>query len=632
MPFPSVFPCKYIALPPSGSLLSPLARGAFSDPAAIMALPPTHTAAAESGLPEIVQATFYAMLLNDMLELGAVHEYTVEKMSGDIREGQAGPQVEGRHPQFSNLPALIDGQVMAEVPRQNKCREPKKIPYAVPIFEPGTPSWSSCEYSSTPSILSPEVEVTHPWEITIANYVPAFQGPRRPPLILALPQSGSPRSATGHSSRSSFSDGASTSASPPPSLRPGSSVPKRKDRAPRVNEIVTEGSEFPEAPTRLDPQDGLGSHFPDPKAVAKLKRLALEKQHLLPAEYSFIIHEPDATVNEPPAKCIAAYRVVLSYDIRFPLHPVIREILNKYELAPAQIVPTSWHNIYSFIVTCELRGLTYQARAQLTVFETGDATPEQVAAAVERKPAVSLPVHKKQRTEEQPNKMGASAPSSMRDERTGQPAVLLSESWSSGDQTPARPGHSTISKAPGTATMVTGSASSLPVRPSTNFIKADPDVRLSLVQDIVKSCDLATSGASDPPKGSEEEMAMAEVFAQGVKAVAECQWLEGLFSRRQRCYEKLQADLEGREFLDDRYYEPYLRFVDEREQAVVEGRDLEEVEFISPSSEGDAAEDEATNPLEAEAGAFEEEGRDDGGEPTRSPPAPFIHVCFCFMF
>ena len=36
--------------------------------------------AAESGLPEIVQATFDAILLNVMLELGVVHEYTAERM------------------------------------------------------------------------------------------------------------------------------------------------------------------------------------------------------------------------------------------------------------------------------------------------------------------------------------------------------------------------------------------------------------------------------------------------------------------------------------------------------------------------------------------------------------------------
>ncbi|KAJ8429347.1 hypothetical protein Cgig2_008794 [Carnegiea gigantea] len=43
-------------------------------------------AAAESGMPEIIQATFYAMLLNEMLELGAIHEYTAEKM-GSLLEG-----------------------------------------------------------------------------------------------------------------------------------------------------------------------------------------------------------------------------------------------------------------------------------------------------------------------------------------------------------------------------------------------------------------------------------------------------------------------------------------------------------------------------------------------------------------
>ncbi|KAJ8443504.1 hypothetical protein Cgig2_016987 [Carnegiea gigantea] len=38
------------------------------------------TAAVESGMPEIVQAMFYAVLLNEMLELGAVHVYTAENM------------------------------------------------------------------------------------------------------------------------------------------------------------------------------------------------------------------------------------------------------------------------------------------------------------------------------------------------------------------------------------------------------------------------------------------------------------------------------------------------------------------------------------------------------------------------
>ncbi|KAJ8423646.1 hypothetical protein Cgig2_006677 [Carnegiea gigantea] len=172
---------------------------------------------ADFELPEIVQVTFYAMLLNEAVELGVTHDFTVESMksslvglrwstfdvwmgcvnhvlraarlqrpadevevqprapskhylflyimpssylsSGDVPEGFAGPQVEALHPQFPSLLAFIDGQVVANIPRRNKCREPKRIPYTVPRFEQGIPSWSNYEYSSTPSILSLEVEV-----------------------------------------------------------------------------------------------------------------------------------------------------------------------------------------------------------------------------------------------------------------------------------------------------------------------------------------------------------------------------------------------------------------------------------------------------------------------------------------
>ncbi|KAJ8434745.1 hypothetical protein Cgig2_001948 [Carnegiea gigantea] len=324
-------------------------------------------AAVEFELPEVVQAIFYAMLLNEAVELGVAHEYTAESMksslvvigchvasvgkSGDVLEGLAGPQVEGQHPQFSSLPAFIDGRVVASVSRKNKYRGPKKIPYAMPLFEPGNPSWSSYEYSSNPSILSYEVESNLEAEVASTS-------------SSASSGTGLSGSSSRHSSRSSSSERASTSSSSSEaSLGSGKLVLKRKGRTPVVTEIVAEGSEFPGVPTRSDPQDGPGSHFPNPKVIAKLKRSAHEKQYLLPAEYSFVILEADAAVNEPPAKCIAVYRAALNYGLYFPLHPVIREILNKYELVPAQVVPTSWHNICSFIATCDLRGLTCAARA-----------------------------------------------------------------------------------------------------------------------------------------------------------------------------------------------------------------------------------------------------------------------------
>jgi len=79
-----------------------------------------------------------------------------------VPERMAVPQMEGFHPQFPSLPTLIDGRVVAHIPPKNQLMEPKKIPYVMPVYEPGTPSWSSCEYSSTPGILNIEQDVIYP--------------------------------------------------------------------------------------------------------------------------------------------------------------------------------------------------------------------------------------------------------------------------------------------------------------------------------------------------------------------------------------------------------------------------------------------------------------------------------------
>ena len=101
-----------------------------------------------------------------------------------------------------------------------------------------------------------------------------------------------------------------------------------------VPKIVAEGRQFSGAQPTQTPQDGPGSHFPDPLVVPTLMRMALEKQYLFPAGYTFVIPEVDATVIEPPVKYIAVYCAALNYGLRFPLHPVIEEIMNKYELVP----------------------------------------------------------------------------------------------------------------------------------------------------------------------------------------------------------------------------------------------------------------------------------------------------------
>ncbi|KAJ8435431.1 hypothetical protein Cgig2_013929 [Carnegiea gigantea] len=322
-----------------------------------------------------LEATFYAMVVDDAAELGLSHRLTMDCMIwamqklnwgrleswlvdidhrlrraqasrratlltaamppsnpmrrrvGVVPEELASPHVEGLHPQFPSLPTFIDGRAVAGVPRKNQ--------------------WAEVASTGTSSSLR-----------------------------------GTSSSSSDRSSRHSSLEVASTSSSSHegPST-PGKSVLKRRGRSfvGPVPEIVAEGPEFPGAPARLNPQDGPSSHFLDPKVVPTLKRTSLEKQYLLPVGYTFVIPEADATVNEPPTKCIAVYRTTLNYNLRFPLHLVIEETLNKYELAPAQVMPTSWHNIRSFIATCERRGLTCSAQAfsllhtvQRAPKETGD--------------------------------------------------------------------------------------------------------------------------------------------------------------------------------------------------------------------------------------------------------------------
>jgi len=132
--------------------------------------------------------------------------------------------------------------------------------------------------------------------------------------------SGETSSSSDSSSRCSSSEGASTSSSSQEGhLAPGKSVHKRKDRSPvgLVPEIFAEGLEFLGTLTCSNSQDGLGSHFPNPKVVPTLKRMTLEKQYLLPGGYIFVISEADASVNEPPNKCIAVYHATLNYVSNF---------------------------------------------------------------------------------------------------------------------------------------------------------------------------------------------------------------------------------------------------------------------------------------------------------------------------
>ncbi|KAJ8441092.1 hypothetical protein Cgig2_000353 [Carnegiea gigantea] len=180
-----------------------------------------------------------------------------------------------------------------------------------------------------------------------------------------------------------------------------------------------------------------------------------------------------------------------------------------------------------------------QVRARLMIFETRDATPEQVVAEAERhrkeekqrlapllvpcekKPAISLSVHKHQRTKGRPDKTSASPlPMLGKQEPTSLPLGTLQVGCPRG---------------------------------------REKDLQRQLDETLSKAKAEATAGA---------------------KRAAQA---------REQGYQQGHADTLGYLCKEDSYFEAYLHYVDECQWAEEEGRDPEEVEFIPPSGEGDGA-------------------------------------------
>ena len=72
---------------------------------------------------------------------------------------------------------------------------------------------------------------------------------------------------------------------------------------------------------RSELADSMGSHFPNPKVMAKLDYKEPERHYLFPLDYKIILPEPNATVKAPP--CITVYHAAYDYGMRFPSHKVI---------------------------------------------------------------------------------------------------------------------------------------------------------------------------------------------------------------------------------------------------------------------------------------------------------------------
>ncbi|KAJ8423526.1 hypothetical protein Cgig2_030021 [Carnegiea gigantea] len=241
-----------------------------------------------SHIPEMTQAIFYAMVLNDPVELGLSSKIVIDYMMSVLLE------LNGASWEFDRA---VDGMLDFRECRMAKIRLTGRLRSPDELLAQGTSEGNPCSsLGSHTSSVEVEVESTN--------------------------SSASSEGVTSSSRKAVLKKRGCTYEEP-------------------VQEVVVDGMVFPEVPARSDIQDGPGTHFPSLNIVGSLTRLALEEKYLLPAGYRFVLPEADATVNKPPAKCIAMYQATFSYGVRFLLHLMIMDILNKYDLVPAQTAPTS---------------------------------------------------------------------------------------------------------------------------------------------------------------------------------------------------------------------------------------------------------------------------------------------------
>ncbi|KAJ8421649.1 hypothetical protein Cgig2_019222 [Carnegiea gigantea] len=210
-------------------------------------------ATADFELTEIVQATFYAMLLNKAVEMGVAHDFTAESMKSPLiglRWSTFGVWMDCvdyalREHNFINRP-MKWRSVVPETARRRALGRPALRPLLVHRM---------AKTKSTMRIRSPDELLA---EGTQGN--PCSAAPQSNPEAKvastsssASPGTGSSGSSSGHLLKSPSLERVSTSSSScEASFGRSKSVLERKGRMPVVTEIVAEGLEFPKAPTRSD--------------------------------------------------------------------------------------------------------------------------------------------------------------------------------------------------------------------------------------------------------------------------------------------------------------------------------------------------------------------------------------------
>ena len=76
----------------------------------------------------------------------------------------------------------------------------------------------------------------------------------------------------------------------------------------------------------------------------------------IPSEFRVELARPRERVHNPPAGWLGVYEEAMRVSLRFPLHPFVVKLLDRYALSLAQIAPNSWHHIIGFLSLCSLHG------------------------------------------------------------------------------------------------------------------------------------------------------------------------------------------------------------------------------------------------------------------------------------
>ncbi|KAJ8436354.1 hypothetical protein Cgig2_009919 [Carnegiea gigantea] len=415
-------------------------------------------------------------------------------------------------------------------------------------------------------------------------------------------------------------------------------------------EVIAKGTIFLGAPQRSNPQDRTSIHFPNLKFVSTLQRPTLEKKYLLPAGYKFIIPDADAIINRPPSKCIVIYRTAFSCGVRFLLHPIIVEILSKYELALAQIMPMSWRNICSFMETCVLHRLACMGRAfglVHTVYnalsETGDLgwycfnNKKGFMTAIERK--------SKDWNDEKLVRSPFSEPTAKETKTARYFQYYLQE-----DDRPEASKLAPCCRKPPAVSL------NLPHADTRKHLHVDEGQDAAVASAPTPLRALAPSGLAVPFKVTEEQVAIAESVSPGIcsgtkgrridsarfdpggtnpRCPSRAPEIERFCSKYKHRREKRQLE-EARSKVEaeiaagaekvakaehqgywrghedhTKFFQELLVYVEDRRQAQAEDRNLELVDFTPSATDKDDLGNKETTPLDSGAATSDGEGHDD---------------------